>query len=73
MYDYDLEKQLSPICIDKERCQLLDYATRTHTIVLVDQQNQVTFIEEDRYIERDDLFVLEEDRKRFDFELNRSS
>ena len=49
MFNYYLEKRLAPICIDKERSYQGNYGTRTHTIILVDQQNQVFFAEIDRY------------------------
>lgn len=36
-------QELSSICVDDEH---LDYRTRTHSILLVDGSNNVTFIEE---------------------------
>lgn len=49
MFDYDLERRLAPICIDRERLPMGNYGTKTHTLILVDHQDRVEFIEIDRY------------------------
>ena len=47
MFDYELEKVLSPICISKERTPKRDYGTRTHTVIVVDHNNKAVFAEKD--------------------------
>ncbi len=60
----ELEKRLSPICLDKGACEpyFNDYGTKTHTIVLVDANNHVSFIEVERYLHKNGEFTLSEDR-----------
>ncbi len=57
MFDYDLERRLAPICIDRERLPLGNYGTKTHTIILVDNQDRVEFIEVDRYRSSESLDI----------------
>ncbi|KAI8906593.1 NRDE protein-domain-containing protein [Powellomyces hirtus] len=49
MYNYQVEKALCPICIDRSRTPNGQYGTLTHTIILVDHQNQARFVEVNRY------------------------
>ncbi|KND04635.1 uncharacterized protein SPPG_00352 [Spizellomyces punctatus DAOM BR117] len=48
MFNYDLERSLCPICIDRHRAKG-GYGTRTHTVLLVDNENRGRFVEVDRY------------------------
>jgi len=52
-FEPKLEKCCAPICIEKERFNGTmfenDYATRTHTVMIIDNNNHVTFVEQDQY------------------------
>lgn len=52
-FEPKLEKCCAPICIEKERFNGTifenDYATRTHTVIVIDNENRVTFVEQDQY------------------------
>jgi len=49
----NLEKCCAPICIERERFNGTifenEYATRTHTVIIIDNDNHVTFVEQDQY------------------------
>lgn len=74
---------MSPICINYEDCfqhfPNKHYGTKTHTLVLVDFNNRVTFIEQDRYMVISDNtgIVLEvqsgEFRREFEFTIGDSA
>ncbi|KAH6593254.1 hypothetical protein BASA50_007460 [Batrachochytrium salamandrivorans] len=49
MFDYELEASLSPICINRERLSSGKYATRTHTVMIVNHDNHAIFAEVERY------------------------
>jgi uncharacterized protein with NRDE domain len=75
MFNESLENQLNSICIDKEQCcSFENYATRTHTILIVDKNDNVTFVECDRYTkDAKGDYVFEEDMIEFSFKLSVSS
>ena len=64
-FHVELEKRLSPICIQKDKCQpiLHNYGTKTHTIITIDQNDILTFIEVERH-EQDEngAFEISENR-----------
>ena len=50
MFDYDLERKLTSIFVDVERFNG-EYGTRTHSIILIDQDDLVTYVEVNKYPE----------------------
>jgi uncharacterized protein with NRDE domain len=58
VYNKEIEQELSSICVD---CMIGDerYGTRTHTVILVDYQDNVYFEEIDRYQDGNNSCVFE--------------
>ncbi|KAL2919542.1 UV-damaged DNA-binding protein rad7 [Polyrhizophydium stewartii] len=75
MFNYDLEAALSPICIERERLPARNYATRTHTVIIVDNNDRVLFAEMDRFrhvpdaAHPDQRFVREDLLEVFEFDV----
>ncbi|KAI8847443.1 NRDE protein-domain-containing protein [Chytridium lagenaria] len=67
-YNLDVERLCAPICIDQERSKTWEYGTRTHTVVVVDNEDAAHFVEVDRYVDDEDgKLVLSEQRRDFEF------
>ncbi|KAJ3280503.1 hypothetical protein HK104_000620 [Borealophlyctis nickersoniae] len=67
MFDYDLERRICPICIDRERCGKR-YGTRTHTVLVIEKDDEVRYWESSRYkVEPDGEIKEEADSKTFKF------
>ena len=73
MFDYDIERRYSPICIDRERSESLNYGTRTHTVIIVDKQGHAIFAEMDRYRLNNNSFDRGEFKNVFEFDLDPDS
>ena len=61
------------ICADRENSPRKNYGTRTHTVIVVENNGDATFIEEDRYllkqpVEDDGGLNIEQGAWRNDFE-----
>lgn len=75
MFDNELEERLASICVPlSDRLGKYGkgmYGTKTHTIVLVDRQDQVRFVEVELYALNGagDGHVLRNDRREFTFSL----
>ena len=65
IFDVELERKLSSICIDSDTES--NYGTRTHTIIIVDNDHQVLFSEVDRYIQKDRIFEQGHFEELFEF------
>jgi len=63
-FEPKLEKCCAPICIEKERFNGTifenDYATRTHTVIVIDNNNHVTFVEQDQYDTISNNYVMKQ-------------
>ncbi|KAI8927676.1 NRDE protein-domain-containing protein [Entophlyctis helioformis] len=75
MFNYDLERALSPICINRERTPKGNYGTRTQTVIVVDNEGRAVFAERDRYThvpdaeDPDQVFVRQDTMRTFEFTL----
>ncbi len=64
-FHVELEKRLSPICIQKEKCHpiLQNYGTKTHTIITIDKDDKLTFIEVERHEQTENgVYEISENR-----------
>ncbi|ORX47914.1 hypothetical protein BCR36DRAFT_294648 [Piromyces finnis] len=63
-FEPKLEKCCAPICIEKERFNNTiyenDYATKTHTVIVIDNNDHVTFIEQDQYDTISNNYVMKQ-------------
>jgi uncharacterized protein with NRDE domain len=76
MFDADLERQLASNCVPKIP-RLVgfasgEYATRTHTVIIVDRNDHVLFVEVERYVRKEDGFEIDENRIEFEFDIQPS-
>ena len=63
-FEPKLEKCCAPICIEKERFNGTifenDYATRTHTVIIIDNNDRVTMVEQDQYDTISNNYVMKQ-------------
>jgi uncharacterized protein with NRDE domain len=74
MFNDDLERQLASTCVPKIKrlsgFGSAEYATRTHTVIIVDKNDHVLFVEVERFSRTESGdFIPDENKLEFNFNL----